>query len=99
MNRHTVAPAGPRHWTARGNGKNTSDKPRRIYPRKATPMTSSPALQRDASLQRIERFRQPWDIAAVGGGSTGIGIAVDAVTRGYSVVLLEQHDFGKGTSS
>jgi glycerol-3-phosphate dehydrogenase len=35
----------------------------------------------------------------VGGGSTGVGIALDAVTRGYSVVLLEQHDFGKGTSS
>jgi len=35
----------------------------------------------------------------VGGGATGVGIAVDAVSRGYSVVLLEQHDFGKGTSS
>ncbi len=35
----------------------------------------------------------------VGGGATGMGIAVDAVTRGYSVVLLEQSDFGKGTSS
>src|SRR3954466_9634240 len=62
-------------------------------------MNSAPALQRDASLQRVAQFHEPWDIAVVGGGSTGMGIAVDAVTRGYSVVLLEQNDFGKGTSS
>src|SRR3954463_6720797 len=62
-------------------------------------MNSAPALQRDAGLQRVAQFHEPWDIAVVGGGSTGVGIAVDAVTRGYSVVLLEQHDFGKGTSS
>jgi glycerol-3-phosphate dehydrogenase len=35
----------------------------------------------------------------VGGGATGVGVAVDAATRGYSTLLLEQHDFGKGTSS
>src|SRR5258705_3381391 len=58
-----------------------------------------PPLNRDSSLRRIVDRREPWDIAIVGGGSTGVGIAVDAVTRGYSVVLLEQHDFGKGTSS
>ena len=34
-----------------------------------------------------------------GGGATGVGIAVDAASRGYDVVLLEQNDFGKGTSS
>lgn len=56
-------------------------------------------LQRSISLQRIADRREPWDIAVIGGGSTGIGIAVDAASRGYSVVLLEQHDFGKGTSS
>jgi glycerol-3-phosphate dehydrogenase len=38
-------------------------------------------------------------MAVVGGGATGVGVAVDAATRGYSVVLLEQSDFGKGTSS
>ena len=42
---------------------------------------------------------QPWDMIVVGGGATGVGIALDAATRGYSVVLLEQSDFGKGTSS
>jgi glycerol-3-phosphate dehydrogenase len=35
----------------------------------------------------------------VGGGATGVGVAVDAASRGYSVVLFEQSDFGKGTSS
>ncbi len=42
---------------------------------------------------------EPWDIAIVGGGATGMGVAVDAASRGLSVVLLEAHDFGKGTSS
>lgn len=40
-----------------------------------------------------------WDIIVVGGGATGVGIAVDAASRGYDVLLLEQSDFGKGTSS
>ena len=35
----------------------------------------------------------------VGGGATGVGVAIDAATRGYDVLLLERHDFGKGTSS
>ncbi len=35
----------------------------------------------------------------VGGGATGAGVAVDAASRGYDVLLLEQSDFGKGTSS
>ncbi len=62
-------------------------------------MSTQPLLQRDASLQRVTGRREPWDIAIIGGGATGLGIALDAVTRAYSVVLLEQHDFGKGTSS
>src|SRR5450631_461919 len=40
-----------------------------------------------------------WDIIVVGGGATGVGVAIDAATRGYGVLLLEQSDFGKGTSS
>jgi len=54
---------------------------------------------RTASLERIASQRESWDIAVVGGGATGVGIAVDAASRGYSVVLFEQSDFGKGTSS
>ncbi|MEY2409549.1 MAG: glycerol-3-phosphate dehydrogenase [Verrucomicrobiota bacterium] len=43
--------------------------------------------------------REPWDIVVIGGGATGLGIAVDASARGYRTLLLEQHDFAKGTSS
>lgn len=50
-------------------------------------------------LARLARHSGPWDIVVIGGGATGVGIAVDAASRGYSVVLLEQSDFGKGTSS
>jgi glycerol-3-phosphate dehydrogenase len=50
------------------------------------------------SRQAGENARE-WDIVIVGGGATGVGVAVDAATRGYATLLLEQHDFGKGTSS
>ena len=50
-------------------------------------------------LIRARERVEPWDLIVVGGGATGAGVAVDAATRGYSTLLLEQHDFGKGTSS
>jgi glycerol-3-phosphate dehydrogenase len=56
-------------------------------------------MTREAMLARLERHRGTWDFVIVGGGATGVGVAVDAASRGYSVLLLEQHDFGKGTSS
>jgi len=56
-------------------------------------------MKRDEMLASLGRRRGPWDIAIIGGGATGMGIAVDAASRGYSVVLLEQGDFGAGTSS
>ncbi len=56
-------------------------------------------MDRPTSLSRITSRSNPWDIAVIGGGATGVGIAVDAASRGYSVCLLEQSDFGKGTSS
>ena len=40
-----------------------------------------------------------WDVIVIGGGATGLGVAVDSATRGYSTLLLEGHDFAKGTSS
>ena len=40
-----------------------------------------------------------YDIAIVGGGATGLGVALDAAARGFKVVLVESHDFAKGTSS
>src|SRR5512140_3350419 len=49
--------------------------------------------------RRVREHQGAWDMIIVGGGATGAGVAVDAATRGYSVLLLEQSDFGKGTSS
>ena len=42
---------------------------------------------------------EPFDVAVVGGGITGAGVALDAATRGYSVALLERTDYAAGTSS
>ena len=42
---------------------------------------------------------QPWDFCIIGGGATGLGVAVDAASRGFSTLLLEEYDFAKGTSS
>src|SRR3954453_5281069 len=56
-------------------------------------------MNRAAALAHITSRNQPWDFIVIGGGATGIGIALDAASRGYSVCLLEQNDFGKGTSS
>jgi len=55
-------------------------------------------LERPALLAQLDRPRT-WDVAIVGGGATGLGVALDAVSRGLSVVLLEAEDFAKGTSS
>ncbi len=56
-------------------------------------------MKRDEIRRRIADRDEPWDIAVIGGGATGAGIAVDAASRGHAVVLFEQNDFGKGTSS
>ncbi|MCC6327013.1 MAG: glycerol-3-phosphate dehydrogenase/oxidase [Acidobacteria bacterium] len=56
-------------------------------------------MQRSAFLETIRERTAPWDIVIIGGGATGAGCALDAASRGLSVLLLEQDDFGKGTSS
>ena len=56
-------------------------------------------MNREEMAGRVATQSGPWDMAVIGGGATGVGIAVDASARGYDVLLLEQHDFGKGTSS
>src|SRR5579864_8183200 len=56
-------------------------------------------MNRAEIWERVRQHRDRWDIIIVGGGATGVGIAIDAATRGYDVLLLEQSDFGKGTSS
>lgn len=56
-------------------------------------------MNRAEIWDRVRRHSQPWDMIIVGGGATGVGVAIDAASRGYDVLLLEQSDFGKGTSS
>ena len=56
-------------------------------------------MNRAEMLGRAIERREPWDMVVIGGGATGMGVAVDAASRGYEVLLVEQHDFGKGTSS
>jgi glycerol-3-phosphate dehydrogenase len=56
-------------------------------------------MQREAMIRNVRDRQEPWDIVVIGGGATGVGVAVDAAARGLSVALLEAHDFGKGTSS
>src|SRR5436190_14155336 len=56
-------------------------------------------MDRELNLRRVSERDERWDVVVIGGGATGAGCALDAASRGLSVLLLEQHDFGKGTSS
>jgi glycerol-3-phosphate dehydrogenase len=55
-------------------------------------------FNRGSQLERLSRV-PVWDMIIIGGGATGLGVAVDGASRGYKVLLLEQADFAKGTSS
>jgi len=56
-------------------------------------------MHRPDQLTRLAARSEKWDIIIIGGGATGLAIAVDAATRGYRTALLEQADFSEGTSS
>ena len=56
-------------------------------------------MERLAQIKKLSEKDKVWDIVVVGGGATGLGVAVDAATRGMSVALLEKTDFAKCTSS
>src|SRR6201990_397640 len=57
-------------------------------------------MNRQEMTQALEsKGRQEWDFCIIGGGATGLGVAVDAASRGFSTLLLERYDFAKGTSS
>ena len=63
-----------------------------------TTITSPQQTDRAALLSRLAQA-DSFDLAVVGGGATGLGVALDAAARGFKVVLLESMDFAKGTSS
>ncbi len=56
-------------------------------------------MNREEMITRIQDTHVIWDMVIIGGGATGIGTAIEAASRGYNALLLEQADFGKGTSS
>ncbi len=55
-------------------------------------------MNREAVIAKIEST-EIWDVIVIGGGASGLGIAVESATRGYLTLLLEQSDFAKSTSS
>jgi len=55
-------------------------------------------FHRETFLDQLAH-QNDWDVIIIGGGATGLGVAVDSATRGYRTLLLEQSDFAKGTSS
>ena len=65
------------------------------------PMATDAMPARTRRKDLVDRLAEPrhYDVAVIGGGATGLGVALDAVARGFSVVLVESHDFAKGTSS
>ena len=57
-------------------------------------------VNRDFLINELKRQADiTWDIIVIGGGATGLGIALDGASRGYKTLLLEQSDFAKATSS
>src|SRR5512137_529504 len=62
-----------------------------------TPQTPLPTRRAELMAHLAEDVE--YDLAVVGGGATGLGVALDAAARGFKVVLVESHDFAKGTSS
>lgn len=56
-------------------------------------------MNRQDTLNELNSFHGYWDFVVIGGGATGLGVALDAASRGYKTLLLDQHDFAKGTSS
>ena len=57
------------------------------------------SMNREENISQLQNTSKIWDIAVIGGGSSGLGVALDAISRGLSVILFEKSDFAKGTSS
>jgi len=56
-------------------------------------------MDRSKLLQSVKNNTRYLDVLVIGGGATGLGVAVDSASRGYKTLLLEMHDFSKATSS
>ncbi len=57
-------------------------------------------MNRSQMINKLQEMQdKTWDVVVIGGGATGLGTALDACTRGFKTLLLEQSDFSKGTSS
>jgi len=56
-------------------------------------------MKRESLVNNLENNNSYWDVVVIGGGATGLGTALEAASRGYKTLLLEKHDFAKGTSS
>jgi glycerol-3-phosphate dehydrogenase len=56
-------------------------------------------MNREKAIEMLAANNKEFDFVIIGGGATGIGIALEAATRGYSAILLEKSDFTKSTSS
>ena len=61
-------------------------------------MTAPAVIERGQLLARLRESRE-WDVVVIGGGATGLGIALDAAARGFRTALIEARDFASGTSS
>ncbi|MCC8278279.1 FAD-dependent oxidoreductase [Campylobacter sp. VicNov18] len=53
-------------------------------------------MKREEQIKNLKDF---YDLIIIGGGSSGLALALDASSRGYETLLLERYDFSKGTSS
>lgn len=56
-------------------------------------------MVREEMVSSLKAHKDEWDVIVIGGGASGLGAAVESATRGLKTLLLEQHDFAKGTSS
>ncbi len=61
-------------------------------------MTAAKVIDRERLLSHLRETRE-WDVIVIGGGATGLGIALDAAARGFRTALIEARDFASGTSS
>ena len=78
--------------SGRRSGRSPSPSPPPLPPMAPIP------FRRDAMRETLA-VTDPFDVAIIGGGATGLGCAVEAAARGYRTALVERADFGEGTSS